>query len=166
MKKELVKNCRMLDLWILCMSVGRSYFWSIETFIGMLLPFFPWNTEWAQNAHSKLTSLSVAMIIKKMLKATLECTKKFMLERTGGLSDSSAPPTCRQLNMMTCSVVLPVFSKGRQIKASSSLKVPSLWASATSNHLRTVGVYTLTFIAVFCTGQHDYFSHNRGIQRK
>ena len=70
-KKELVKSRMMLDLWVLCISVGRSYFWCVGNVIGMLLPFFLWNVKWDQNACRKLISLSLAMIIKKMLKPHL-----------------------------------------------------------------------------------------------
>lgn len=59
------------DLWVLCTSVGRLCFWCIKNVTGMLLPFFPWNVKWGQNAHSKLISLSAAMVIKKALKPHL-----------------------------------------------------------------------------------------------
>lgn len=85
----------------------------------------------------------------------------FTMEESQALSDCFVPPTSLQRHMMTCSMILLLFSKERQIKACSFLKMFLLWAGNASNQLCSVGVYSLTFIAILCRGQRDLFSHNR-----
>lgn len=73
--KKLVKSCMMFGEWVLCTSVEGSFFWSIRNVIGIFLPFFPWNMQQGHNTHSKLISVSVATIIKKMIKLHLSAPK-------------------------------------------------------------------------------------------
>lgn len=77
-----------------CVSLERSYFWCIRNVVGMLLSFFPWNVQWAHNTYSKLISLSIATIIKKMLKLHLSAQRNLWW-REGGFF----------LNLLLCQLV-------------------------------------------------------------
>lgn len=77
------KACEILyDAW----PVGPVHFCGEILFrnvVGILLPLLPWNVQWAHSTYSELISLSIAAIIKKMLKLHLSRQRNLWWREVG-----------------------------------------------------------------------------------